>query len=140
MNWYVKYNGTGEISGPVHQKTALSMAEQFDGMAFSEEIFSVEELLHELKGLRTSMEIMRNGEDDAIGLLCGRISNALISQELASKDIEEGLGAETCGIIRELRALSVDVILRGSDRQTCHNAADALVQLSRSEVIAPYDH
>lgn len=225
MNWYVKSSETGKISGPVDQKAALAMAEQSDGMAFSEQIFSpkfvaseavesllaemrsvataeiviplaqellkraidtitllcrekptvalreveallhelkglrtlmnkffrrnldigdiggisqeVDELLHELRGLRTSMEIVRNGEDDAIGLLCGRIANALISQERVSKDIEEGSGAETDGIIRELRALEGDVVLRGPDRQTCKKAANALSQLQAVEATSP---
>lgn len=225
MNWYVKSSETGKISGPVDQKAALAMAEQSDGMAFSEQIFSpkfvaseavesllaemrsvataeiviplaqellkraidtitllcrekptvalreveallhelkglrtlmnkffrrnldigdiggisqeVDELLHELRGLRTSMEIVRNGEDDAIGLLCGRIANALISQERVSKDIEEGSGAETDGTIRELRALEGDVVLRGLDRQTCKKAADALSQLQAVEATSP---
>ena len=56
-------------------------------------MIQVEELLHELKSLRTSMAIVRNAvqtrEDDVIGLLCGRISDALV--QLSREKIVTGV-------------------------------------------------
>lgn len=64
MNWYVKYEGTGEISGPMTQDEALSIVgkdggDAADGLVFSENIFSpkfvttpeVEGLLAEMKSV-----------------------------------------------------------------------------------------
>ena len=40
MNWYVKYEGTEEIAGPMSKDEALAMADRVDGMIFSGNIFS----------------------------------------------------------------------------------------------------
>lgn len=61
MNWYVKYEQTGKIDGPLTKEKALAFAEGGDGMAFSEQIFEsqfvtsedVENLLSDLRETRT---------------------------------------------------------------------------------------
>lgn len=160
MNWYVKYEGTEEISGPMTKEEALSKADQADGMIFSEDIFSpefvttsevdhviaslrvlckltqegrdfnelleevrviskraintitllsveqqapvinseVDGLLHELQGIREALEIIREGENDAVGLVLKQAIDTitLLSVEQApvvtSKEVEELLG------------------------------------------------
>jgi len=39
MNWYVKYDSTGEISGPMTKRDALSKAEVTDVLVFNDEFF-----------------------------------------------------------------------------------------------------
>lgn len=56
--WYVRYDGTGEISGPMSKDEALDKANQADGMVFSDGIFElyhvpedVTALVNELVGI-----------------------------------------------------------------------------------------
>lgn len=39
MNWYVKYEGTGKVSGPMNREEALAKAERADGMVFHDGVF-----------------------------------------------------------------------------------------------------
>ena len=66
MKWYIRYESTDEIDGPMKQELALTKAGRVDGLVFSEEIFDpkfaiteeVEGLLGEMRslaGMRTTM-------------------------------------------------------------------------------------
>ncbi len=108
MNWYLKLENTGEITGPMSKDQVLVAADAFDGLVFCEEIFEpkftipeeVEGLLGEMRslaGMRTTMppgnlllqaqELLKRATDTII----------LLSREKASpavplpKDVERAI-------------------------------------------------
>lgn len=113
MDWYVKYEGTNEISGPMSKEDALQRAERADGMIFNEKIFEpefvtseeVRIMIAELKSIREAMAIIRmedhgqggvvfEGEDDAVGTVLQRVSDALIllsREKMVEATVEDGV-------------------------------------------------
>jgi len=106
MNWYVKYEGTEEISAPMTQEEALAIVGAdggvgADGMVFNERIFepkfvnteAVEGLLAEMRSAASARPIMSPDQLylDAQGLLTRAIDTiTLLSREkvITGKDCD----------------------------------------------------
>lgn len=158
MSWYVIYQGTGEISGPMTKERALVMAEEMEGLVFSEDIFSpkivttpeVEELLHELKGIREAKEIIRDGEYDAVGLVLKRAMEAISSlpREMPSTSRREVVTTpEVEDLLKGLRDLTKRGLFLDAcrdcggfdsdDRQLCQDAINVIFLLFSRAIVPP---
>lgn len=70
----------------------------------------VEELVTELQSIRTSLLIIRNGEDDAVGSLCRKASDALIflfRKNQKSGQVEYNI-CKTCGACDGCCGMTID--------------------------------
>ncbi len=134
--WYVKHGATGAIAGPMTKVEALQTGE----FVFSEKIFETKSemtedvtvLIEEMRSFRTSMEIIRNGEDDAVGVVCQRVIDMLT--RLSHPDVLPQLEL----MLRGLRAMRTNTSVKASYADSvhdhvaglCEKAANWLVLLS----------
>lgn len=145
MNWYVKHGGTEEISGPMTKEEALSKADQADGMIFSENIFppkfvttpEVEGLLHELKGIRESLEIIREGEDDAVGLVMKQAIDTITFLSVEQVPGVTRLPRSVEELLGDLHGVKnrVEDHVSGRVVQVVGRAIDTITLLSRPKVV-----
>lgn len=140
VGWYVRYEGTGEISGPRSKEDAQSLADAAGGIIFSEQIFSPEEA-------NTSSEVESLIED---------LNKVLVGdlRERAGRIIEElshpryVIAGDVGRLIAEMRSeiskqYPVDphkapeayTLARYESRLLLQRAVEMLVELSREKLV-----
>lgn len=139
MNWYVRWDATDEISGPMTKAEALDATSDGSGMPFSDTIFEpefvtsdeVENLLAEMRsrinekqqGLTSVQvkELLRKAADTIVLLSAEKVIEASeeeilsdlksYSTEKQKKMLHEALGIQDANLIEEIMNKAVDTII-----------------------------
>jgi hypothetical protein len=115
MNWYVKYEGTGEVSGPMSEGDALSEAELTDVLVFNENIFSPKFVTtEEVDSLLLDMK-------KAAGANLGVLENPFHSASVS--------------LIQEIMQRAIDTIILLSRAPTSERAAALITDLETIESV-----
>ncbi len=118
--WYVRWEGTGEVAGPMSNEEAFAMAERIDGMIFSGDIFSpkivtipeVEAVLTEMRGIE---QFVGPG---LLAISADLLRRAIDTITLLSVKLHVPENSEVEDLLRTARVMQGQV----ADQPTCERA------------------
>jgi hypothetical protein len=134
-NWYIRYEGTGNVDGPISRSDALQRAEQAEGMVFHAHIFEPEFVVSsEVKSLVDALQSCK----DATLLIRNISQRAIDALILLSKKPE--MSAEDASLVAELKSIQGAMLVARTGKDDaigslCRRVIDRITNFSREILI-----